>query len=178
MNNYLNKKRITGIDIIFLYLLILFIPILFMVFIPYFFNNATKLLSIYLALITVLILITSLNFIFNKPYIAVFFSCHQDKNKSIQCIYNSLNICARCTGIFLGIFISIIFILLKTPWYIYFILGIPLIIDGTTQYISSWKSNNFLRVFTGILFGPTILFVFYLFHYSLYQIAYYFYSLL
>ncbi|MFW5795524.1 MAG: DUF2085 domain-containing protein [Bacillota bacterium] len=172
------KRNITGKDILFLYLLILIIPIIYMVFLPYFFNKITNLISVYLALLTILIIITFINILLKKPYIAITFSCHQDKNKSFNFIYKYLGICARCAGIYLGIFFSIILILLASPWYVYFLIGIPLIIDGITQYKGFRNSNNFIRLLTGFLFGPTLVYILYLFHYCLYQIAYYFYSLL
>ncbi|MCF7923757.1 MAG: DUF2085 domain-containing protein [Candidatus Izimaplasma sp.] len=179
MKNYnedIMKKR-SGKDIIFLYLIILIIPVFAMVLLPFVNDIISQLLSIYFALVFILTFLTILSWMLKKQYLSIFFGCHQKKERSFVCSLKYLGVCSRCTGIYIGIFFSSILIILDSPWYIYLLIGIPLIIDGLAQHLNFYKSNNYIRITTGILFGPTLVFLFYLFHFSLYHIAYYFYSL-
>ena len=101
--------------------------------------------------------------------------CHQLSERSFHLNNNSLPVCARCTGINLGYTAG--------QWAYYFLnqenrnilyspekywkkialisLGIiPLAIDGTFQYKTSYESNNSLRLSTGILYGMSISLIF------------------
>lgn len=64
-------------------------------------------------------------------------------------------VCARCTGIFIGQIIGIIFMVfglkLNLFWSVLFML--PMIIDGTIQLIKIKESNNIRRVITGFIAG-------------------------
>lgn len=68
-----------------------------------------------------------------------------------------MKICSRCLAIYTSyLFLPLIYILIPLELNL-LILGIllliPLLIDGFTQ-LWKWRvSNNFLRVFTGMLFG-------------------------
>lgn len=76
-------------------------------------------------------------------------------------------LCWRCSMVCFGALIMVLFLCFlkdsiscKTR-----ILGgalcIPMLIDGIRQYIFNSESNNFLRAFTGLLFGFGIVFLFY-----------------
>ena len=90
--------------------------------------------------------------------------CHQKRGRSPNICGKQFFLCYRCTGIYLSLFISIIFLfnssfILKHNFllilFIFFIGTTPLIIDGYTQYNGLRRSNNFLRFLTGSLFGFT-----------------------
>ena len=67
--------------------------------------------------------------------------------------------CARCTAIWLGITIGLVFIILYKinldEKFIFLIfLGLfPIGIDGFGQLFGFWESNNLIRVITGSLTG-------------------------
>ena len=69
-------------------------------------------------------------------------------------------VCSRCFGIYFALFISLIFLFILSPVFskievliLFVLLNLPLIIDGTVQYLKLRESNNRFRVFTGILAG-------------------------
>ncbi len=113
--------------------------------------NYFKFISYYFLIF--LILITIFDFLLNKAYLALFFGCHGKKERSFKFIHKYFSLCARCSGIYLGI-ISFPLLLLFNFNYNYLLLFmIPLIIDGILQKTTSYFSNNFKRVLTGYLFG-------------------------
>jgi len=69
-----------------------------------------------------------------------------------------MGLCSRCFAIYASFSISIFFIPLfkkdKNIFIISFLL-LPLILDGFLQYYGIKGSNNFTRMFSGILFGVT-----------------------
>ena len=78
---------------------------------------------------------------------------------------NEIRLCARCTGIYLGLLIAIIVEAFYGYWLFgkllepvlslksAIILATPLLIDWGTQKVKIRESNNYLRVITGFLFG-------------------------
>lgn len=79
--------------------------------------------------------------------------CHQMPERSFFIKGYQFPLCARCTGIALGHITAYIFAPFYTCKYIISIFMIPLIIDGSLQYLTSYKSNNKKRFFSGILYG-------------------------
>lgn len=75
-----------------------------------------------------------------------------------------LPLCARCTGILIGVLLGVLiffFILIKRKYnhYIHISLSflmIPCIIDGVLQYFFGIESNIFRRLGTGLLCGISI----------------------
>lgn len=88
--------------------------------------------------------------------------CHQMPDRSFSYKGYQFPVCARCTGVIIGEFISIIAILctLKIGLIYALVLVLPLAIDGGVQYINVWKSNNLRRVITGILAGFGLTYVY------------------
>ena len=116
----------------------------------------------------VLLVTTILDIWTKKDYLAVFFGCHQNTSRSFHIKHYTLPICARCTGIYIGIFAyTIILIFISPPWYVYLILGIPLIVDGLLQRFAHIPSTPLRRLVTGIMFGSVVIFLFYLYQYGL-----------
>ena len=108
----------------------------------------------YGSLFIILIILLLMYFMFDKQYLALFFGCHQIKERSFHVLGVPFILCARCTGILIGIFLSIVlFILEINLWYLFFLV-IPLFIDGLLQQITKYQSNNITRLITGMLFAP------------------------
>ncbi|QUH23138.1 DUF2085 domain-containing protein [Methanobacterium alkalithermotolerans] len=84
--------------------------------------------------------------------------CHQKEDRSIYFKNKPLPLCARCTGIFLGIFTLPFFhIGLIDPSILALLfLTAPAIIDGGTQYLEWRESNNLLRLVTGFMLGSSL----------------------
>ncbi len=125
--------------------------------------------SISLSIIISTLLI--LYYTIKKNYISVFFGCHQKKSRSLHLKKKHFVLCARCTGIVLGIYGGILFSFLPLHYLYYLILAIPLMIDGIRQAKTSYTSTNTKRLITGFLFGPALAVLFGLFHYLLLYIA-------
>ncbi|AQR88418.1 hypothetical protein CLOBY_00740 [Clostridium saccharobutylicum] len=83
------------------------------------------------------------------------FFCHRLPERSFFFKGKQFPICARCTGILIGYIIGILYIFFNKNLHIIIELSfmIPLLIDGTGQYIGYFKSTNIRRLITGILAG-------------------------
>ena len=92
----------------------------------------------------------------------IIFGCHCKSERSFFYRGEQFPICSRCTGELVGIIFSIIAMIFFTPLKIryYFIIQIPMIIDGFIQLLTSYESNNTKRFITGFLFGYGLFSVF------------------
>lgn len=106
-----------------------------------------------------LILISLLGYLFKRPYVTLFFGCHDLCDRSISWLHPYLPICARCMGIYFGILLSIPISYLNLPFWVYLMGAIPLIIDGYIQ-LKGHLSNTKRRLVTGLLFGPVVVYLF------------------
>ncbi len=88
--------------------------------------------------------------------------CHQKPERCFKFKGKPMNLCSRCFGlylfIFIGFIISLIFglnyILNTRELFIFtIILTLPFFIDTATQFFEWRKSNNSLRFITGSLAG-------------------------
>lgn len=93
--------------------------------------------------------------------------CHQIPERSFFIHNIQFPLCARCTGIYTGMFMGFLYILIrkrhkgnKPPSIKYVILMIifllPMIIDGLTSYLGFRSTNNNIRIITGLMFGVII----------------------
>ncbi len=95
----------------------------------------------------------------NSIYTAGDILCHQKLDRSFSINGNEMPFCARCTAIWLGITIGLVFIIIYKinldEKFIYLILlGLfPIGIDGFGQLFGFWDSNNLIRLITGSLIG-------------------------
>ena len=93
------------------------------------------------------------------------FKCHQLSERSFHIFGFQCPLCARCTGIFLGLLILGPLLCSILPMNMYLSLGlvVVMILDGFTQ-LKGWRmSNNVLRLMTGLGFGYAIVsFVFHI----------------
>ena len=91
----------------------------------------------------------------------IIFGCHCRDDRSFYYKGQKFPICARCTGEFVGIcFALICCFFFRLTAKASFIIMIPLIIDGFTQALTSYESNNIKRFITGVLFGSGIFMLF------------------
>ena len=82
--------------------------------------------------------------------------CHQIAERSFYLNGNELPVCSRDIGISIGLLtgmlIGILYVRRINP-YLLAVGLVPMIIDGGLQDVSSYQSNNLLRLITGILAG-------------------------
>ena len=91
------------------------------------------------------------------------FGCHQIPERSFTILGYQFPLCARCTGILMGEFISIFTPLvgmLPKSKFVATCSIIPTAIDGITQYIGLQKSNNKRRFLTGLFAGAGMIALF------------------
>lgn len=107
--------------------------------------------------------------------------CHQIPQRTLLFGKIYMPVCSRCTGIYIGFFVSIIFLLLAfrkkesdlPP--IYIIAGaatfiLSAVIDGGLSYFMIYSTNNAVRLITGYLFGAGIAIMLYpVFSYQYYS---------
>jgi uncharacterized membrane protein len=82
--------------------------------------------------------------------------CHQKGARSFIVFDNQMSYCARCFGIFLGLALGAAiatFVWIDLKWWLLVLGIIPIGLDGGLQLITSYESNNVLRIFTGSLLG-------------------------
>lgn len=92
------------------------------------------------------------NFIYK--YLPIFFGCHTRNDRSFFYKDKKFPICARCTGELIGIILApLLLIFYKPSFYFSLILMIPMLLDGFTQLLTKYESNNIKRLITGLLFG-------------------------
>ena len=101
-----------------------------------------------------------------KDFLGIAFMCHQRPDRSFFIKGKQLPLCARCTGILIGYILGIIIaIITSCRNNIYFLLLlIPMIIDGGIQQFLGINSNNWRRLFTGIMGGIGIIYIFITIH--------------
>lgn len=79
--------------------------------------------------------------------------CHQIPQRSFFLKDHQLPLCARCTGIALGHVAALAIAPFHRFQYTILVLIIPMAMDGTVQYFTTYRSNNVKRVVTGFLYG-------------------------
>ncbi|PAT01307.1 hypothetical protein CI105_07560 [Candidatus Izimaplasma bacterium ZiA1] len=166
-----NKKDIKQIDIYLVLSLLMFIPLI----INYIvlkssltqFDELNYMFYGNLSLVITLSVLVGLNAIFKTKHLVLFFNCHQRVNRSFVIFKKPYILCARCTGILVGVYFSLIITYIGLPIILYFIFGIPLVIDGLLQSKTNYVSNNLKRFFSGLLFSLTLVAFYSLFNYYL-----------
>lgn len=93
--------------------------------------------------------------------------CHQLSSRTLKADNLLLPVCSRDTGIYTGIFVSLLFLVLfrrmkaqKTPsiplTVTMCILMLPMVLDGILSYSGLTQTTNVIRLFTGVMFGIPI----------------------
>jgi uncharacterized membrane protein len=91
--------------------------------------------------------------------------CHQLDERTLEVGGVLLPICARDTGIYVGIFSSLLIIFISkhkrasnqipniTNSLLLLLLMAPMIVDGVSSYVGLYETTNSIRLLTGALFG-------------------------
>ncbi|ODS39221.1 MAG: hypothetical protein A7316_06200 [Candidatus Altiarchaeales archaeon WOR_SM1_86-2] len=81
--------------------------------------------------------------------------CHRLPERSFFLFGRQSPVCARCTGIIIGMLLMPIFHfeIIRPTILLVLLFTIPIAIDGTTQALGKRESNNPMRFATGALFG-------------------------
>ena len=151
------EKASRAIFIIFLLSFLWSISIIFSpVFLP---ENSVEDLSGQTAVVDNNFLTKTLPFPMNGVYAIGDRLCHQLDERSFFANGNQMPFCSRCTAIFVGLSMGLLFIsFFKVPLDELFIFVIilslvPIGIDGVGQLLGFWESTNIIRVITGIIIG-------------------------
>ncbi len=90
--------------------------------------------------------------------------CHQLEERSLQAAWETLSVCARDTGIYLGIFSSLTYLhifkrhraitipSIKISFFLLLFM-VPMMVDGLGSYLHLFESTNVRRLVSGTLFG-------------------------
>lgn len=90
--------------------------------------------------------------------------CHQLEDRSLQISGETLSVCARDTGIYIGIFSSLTYLhfskrnkkitipTIKVSLFL-LLLMVPMMIDGLGSYLQLFESDNIKRLVSGTSFG-------------------------
>lgn len=90
------------------------------------------------------------------------YMCHQKPERSFFFQGYQFPICARCTGIMIGLIFGLIigFLTFFNKFYLLVIFCLPMAFDGLIQKFTSYLSNNRRRFITGLLFGFSYIYIF------------------
>jgi uncharacterized membrane protein len=89
------------------------------------------------------------------------FLCHGIARRCLLIWGTPMPICARCTAIYAGLFVGLLFFVLlpllheRIARYVMFIAATPMAVDGITQALRLRESTNSLRIATGAAAGFT-----------------------
>lgn len=86
--------------------------------------------------------------------------CHGQLDRAFELAGVAMPICARCTGIYAGIALGALLMMiapLERRRSLLFLAGVllaaPLVVDGSMQTLGLWSTGNLPRGMTGLLFG-------------------------
>ena len=81
--------------------------------------------------------------------------CHQRADRSFFWKGKQFPVCARCTGVHIGYLSLPVFPILASSFGLAISLAliVPAFLDGLLQAFTTYESQNFLRLLTGILAG-------------------------
>jgi len=93
--------------------------------------------------------------------------CHQLPSRTLYVNNMPLPVCARDTGIYIGVFSALGYIFLRRRFnadkppslkmaVLLCLLMLPTILDAISSYLGLRSTNNIIRLFTGVLFGVPI----------------------
>lgn len=96
----------------------------------------------------------------NRCYIwlPIICGCHCMPDRSFHYKGVQFPVCARCTGAVIGFVIAVIAVFFfRMKAYVYALMLIPAVIDGTVQRFTEYRSTNLRRFVTGLPFGCGIM---------------------
>ena len=98
---------------------------------------------------------------FIYKWLPIFCGCHQKPERSFFVRGYQMPVCARCEGELIGIILALIAIwFVKPPLWLMGVFMVPMVVDGFVQALTKYKSTNWRRLITGMLFGFGIAMVF------------------
>ncbi len=86
-------------------------------------------------------------------------SCHQIPERTFNIRGRYFPVCARCTGLYLGVFFYLIYQYYSYVYYsidltiLAILMVVPTFLDGFTQFLGLRESDNKLRLITGFFGG-------------------------
>jgi len=85
--------------------------------------------------------------------ICFYLFCHRREDRSIK-IFGRKFLCARCSGLLFGFIPAVVLLVfgVSIPRLLGFLLVLPSMVDGCTQFLKLRESTNLIRLTTGILF--------------------------
>lgn len=97
---------------------------------------------------------------FCYKWLPIVFGCHCRPDRSFFYKGRQFPICARCTGVLVGMIAGIASAFFLMPkLYVCGLMMLPMIIDGGVQKATGRESTNIRRFITGCLFGFALIFV-------------------
>ena len=105
-----------------------------------------------------------LNKIYNILMKLGHYICHQKPERSFFIRNYQFPVCARCTGVLIGFFISLFLLYFKIyiiNFFFSIILTLIMVIDWLLQNLLTKKSNNIRRLITGLIGGFGLSFFYY-----------------
>ena len=103
--------------------------------------------------------IKTLGFPWNFVYGAGDRLCHQREERSLVFNGNQMPFCSRCTAIWLGLALGLLFMIFYiikldgTFLFLMLLFIFPMALDGAGQLFGFWESTNLIRFITGMLTG-------------------------
>jgi len=91
--------------------------------------------------------------------------CHRIPERTFKIRGKYFPVCARCTGLYLGVFLFFIYAYYSYVYYsleltlFAFLMVVPTFFDGFTQLLGLRESNNTLRFVTGLFGGIGLLII-------------------
>lgn len=90
--------------------------------------------------------------------------CHQVPERSLSCFGYPLSVCARCSGIYAGMFVGFILYPFIRGWRrvrmpesrLFLMLSVPIVLDAGANVIGLWHSSPAVRLSTGLLWGAIL----------------------
>lgn len=94
--------------------------------------------------------------------------CHQVADRSLLCFGQPLAVCARCTGIYLGFCLGLLFYPFLRGWRrinlpsvrVFLVVSAPIALDTAANFLGLWKTAAAVRLTTGALWGILLPFYF------------------
>lgn len=92
---------------------------------------------------------------YRNQTVGAFLFCHRDRERCIRIFGYTSFLCARCTGLCIGVaaFCFVWLMGLAIPPLFGLWLVLPMMIDGFSQLLKLRESNNILRLATGLFFS-------------------------
>lgn len=103
-------------------------------------------------------------------WLPIVMGCHCRPDRSLFWKGRQFPVCARCTGQLVGaLAVPLTLWAGHPPVPVLFALTLPLVLDGVIQLKTSYESNNLRRLWTGFLFGYSVLTLFVLSHIAVFR---------